>query len=484
MLNWRNFGLDDDRMGLIWWILIFLVLRFLVWKFLLPVQPPPLSYRSLSGDPEKIEFPKDFAFGASTSAWQVEKPVHPSNWTLFEKLGRAPPHGDACDAIKYFDEDMSLMKAMNMKSYRFGISWSALNPGDGEFNKEYLKNYVDICEKLRRNDIEPIITMWHFEVPAWLEERGGIISDEYVEKFQLFADFVAEGLRNSCKRWITINEPNVYGMMGYLFGSFAPGHKSFHEFKVALVNLMKTHVIAYKALHKYIPDVKASYCVQIIPFHPIHRSSIIENLMCYVCNKFINYPTIECLNTGRIEMSFFGIKFINEEIEGLMNSVDYMCINTYTIIFASINPFDWSWRKECPVILSNYTSKYKMSDFGWTLVPESLTAVIDWVNQKWNKRCLPFVISEHGISDKDDKDRPWFVCDSLAFLSESIKQKGLKVTHYLHWSLIDNYEWADGYTQHFGLISYDSDTQERHQRGSCDIIRKIALQTVEKEKQS
>ncbi|OHT06755.1 glycosyl hydrolase [Tritrichomonas foetus] len=469
------------------WILFFFIiilLEFLVHFYILPQLPKPLTYRELKGTPENINFGKDFSFGASTSAWQIEKDVQPSNWTLFEHQHKAdgtacaPPHGDACDSIKYFDDDLKLIKGMNLKSYRFGLSWAALNPEDGKFDQVYLNHYISQCEKLKENGIQPIITLWHFELPSWLEERGGIISPEYVEKFTQFAEFVVNGLKDHCKMWITINEPNVYGMMGFLFGAFAPGHSSFHEFKLSLVNLMKTHVIAYKTIHKYIKDGYASYCLQIIPFHPIHRWSILECIICYIGNAFLNFPTLDCINSGYVKMSFFGINLINEKIEDLKDSIDYIGINTYTILFASINPIDWSWRKECPIILSNYTSKYKMSDFGWTLVPESLTSVLEWVNTRWNPRNLKLVVSEHGISDKEDKDRPWFTMDSLAFLAEAVNERKLPVTHYLHWSLIDNYEWADGYTQHFGLISYDPKTFVRTERGTCDLIRRVAKKTI------
>ena len=464
--------------------ILYLLDRLLLW-ICRPYLARPLTDGELKGEPEKMKFPKGFSFGSATAAWQIEKDVQPSNWSLFEKQFRAdgktpccPPHLDACDAIAKFDEDLQIMKNMNMTSYRFGLSWSALNPADGQFDSSYLEHYKQMCRKLKASGIEPLITIWHFEVPAWLEERGGLIASEFKEKFAAFAEFAVDGLKDECQWWFTINEPAVYPTMAFLFGEFAPGHKSWSEFKTSLLTLMECHVIAYKTIHKLVHDAKVGIAKQIVLFMPIHPSSGLEALISYGGNSFFNFPVMNSLVTGILEMSVLGIKLFSFPVEDLKDSFEFIGINHYTAIFVSYNPVDWSGRKECPVLLSNYERRFQKSDFGWTLAPESLAITLEWVNKKWNKRKVPIIVSEHGIADKADDKRQWFTIDSLAYLQKSIENNKLPVIKYLHWSLLDNYEWADGYTQHFGLVAVNLDTQERTPRKTCDLLGCVAANTL------
>jgi beta-glucosidase len=464
-------------------IIFFLINRLIVW-YCRPKLPPPLSPTDKPFALCPLRFPSGFSFGTATSAWQIEKDVEPSNWTLFEKKFKpdghpcAPPHLNACDAIAQFDVDLGIMKTMNLTSYRFGISWAALNPADGKFNSEYLQNYVVMCQKLHNNGIEPMITLWHFELPSWLDQDGGLCSATFAQKFHDFCEFAVSGLKDVCRWWFTINEPAVYAMMGHLFGEFAPGHRSWSEYKQSLIALMTAHADAYRIIHRHIPDAMVAYAKQIIQFQPIHTWSALESIICYLGNAFFNFPVLDSLETGVLKMAFFGFVAFEKAIEGLKNSYDYIAINHYSILFASVNPADWSGRKECRVLLSSYTSRFALSDFGWTLVPESLGLALQWVNERWNPRKVQIVISEHGISDAKDAKRPEFVFMSLLYLREIMQRKAIPVTKYLHWSFMDNYEWADGYDQHFGLVAVDIETQVRTPRKSCELIGRIAAESL------
>jgi beta-glucosidase len=433
---------------------------------------------------DSLRFPRGFSFGTSTAAWQIEKDVEPSNWTLFEKQFKpgsqvpcAPPHLDACDAIARFDTDLESMQSMNLTSSRFGLSWSALNPKDGHFDSAYLQHYVTICEKLRRTGIEPMITLWHFEIPAWLELEGGLTSPHFREKFKKFVLFAVSGLKSVCRWWFTVNEPSVYATLGYLFGGFPPGHRSIREYKQCLIALITAHADAYHIIHAQIPGAMVSYTKQVAPFQPIHPWSAIEHIICYIGESFFNIPVLDALETGVLRMSFFGLVAFERAIEGLKNSYDYIGVNHYTFMFATLNPWDWGGRSESPVFLSNYAWRFGVSDFGWTLVPESLALTMRWVNARWNPRRVQMVVPEHGISDAKDDRRPEFVEMSLVHLKEAIEKYGIPITRYLYWSLVDNYEWASGYEQRFGLVAVDFATQARTHRGSCDILGRIAADT-------
>ena len=199
-------------------IIVFLLILYLIGYFI--IRPycqrklePRLRYDDKKGIAEELDFGKDFMFGVSTAAWQVEKEVHESNWSLFEKVTKpngkpgCPPHLNCCEHIERFDDDLEILKSLNVKCYRFSVSWSALNPSQGEFDIEYLQHYVQMCKKLLKSNIEPLITLWHFEIPAWIEKEGGILGPHFSDYFTDYARFVIEGLKHEIKiicQWFLI----------------------------------------------------------------------------------------------------------------------------------------------------------------------------------------------------------------------------------------------------------------------------------------
>lgn len=335
-----------------------------------------------------------------------------------------------------------------MKRYRLGLSWSALEPKRNEFNDNYMDNYIAQCKKLREAGIEPIITFLHFEYPIWISEEGGFLALNFVQYFTEFSTYCATKLNGHCKYFLTINEPIAYSMCGYLLGTFPPCHfLKFGEFFKVNFAMLKSHAECYKIIHDIIPDCKVSFAKQVIPFIAMHDWSIIEHIICAAGNSIVNFSIMDTINTGVLEFNILGIPFYSKKIENIKNSLDFISINHYTCLYASVFPKDWD---EKAILLSR--GPQPLSQFGWSMVPQSLAMVMQWIDQKWNPRNLKIMISEHGCSDKLDEHRGWFTLDSLAYLKEAI-DNGCPVETYLHWSLLDNYEWADGYTQNFGLVS-------------------------------
>lgn len=442
--------------------------------------PTPLPSKDYKGDAETLKMPKDFQFGSATAAWQIEKEVNESNWSMFEKqIGkdgkpRAPPHLSACDAVTHFDEDKYNMKEMGFTIYRFSLHYSAIYISPNNFDENYMSIYVNWCDSLREDGIEPLVTLWHFEHPAFIEKQGGLLNPEFKDHFKNFVEFAVEKLKGHCKYFITINEPAVYGLMSYVVHEFPPGEAfQFKKMAQAVTTLMECHVIAYNIIKEKIPDAQVSFAKQIIPFYNMHKWSAIESLVSYCANKFFNEPVMDSILTGELVYSYFGITLFKKQIKGLKDSVDFIAINHYTSMFSSVNPKDWARREPCPVLMSERSDKYKLNDFGWIMIPESLGATMEWIHTKWNPRKLNMCVSEHGASDKNDEKRPWFTVDSLAYLKEVIENHNIPVNMYCHWSLLDNYEWAHGYTQHFGLVEIDENLN-RKKRGTCDLLAKIA----------
>jgi len=440
-----------------------------------------MSDKRLKGD-DKLDFGKGFLFGTATAAWQIEKDVHPSNWSLFEQKDKAdgtkcaPPHLDACDGMNHFKEDLEIMSSINCQSYRFGLSWSAMNPEKGKFDKAYLQNYVSWCDQLKAKGIEPMVTLWHFEYPSWLAVEGGILAPQFSKYFEEFVVFVLEGLRGHCTWFYTINEPVVYSHAAYATGIFPPGDNDLKKFFRACAELMNCHAIAYRLIHQNIPDAQVSFAKHVLPFFPLHNWSIIESVFAYINNSF-NTVVMDSIITGKIRFSFFGFTLYERIIEGLKDSIDFIGINHYYISWASIVPSDWDSRSFLNPPFSQNLKVNQKSDFGWSLCPESLSMVVRWFHKEWNPRNLPIIISEHGTSDKSDEKRQWFMLDSLAHLHEAKIQHKVPVIGYTHWSLLDNYEWAAGYQQRFGLVDVNFETQQRRPRPSSQLFKAIAARS-------
>ncbi|EAX95923.1 Glycosyl hydrolase family 1 protein [Trichomonas vaginalis G3] len=461
-------------------IVIFLAIVYLILFFI--VRPlaqkrfaPPLTMKTPTANPK---FDKNFKFGGSTSAWQVEDIKEKSNWSLFEEKKKpngtpcCPPHKHACESIERFDSDLQLMKDLKFTSYRFSVSWTAVNPEKGKFNLEYLQNYVTMCKKLRESGIEPMLTLWHFENPAWVELEGGVLGPHFKEYLTEFTTKVIEAVKDCCTWFITINEPVVFANLAYKDGVFPPGEKSLTKFFACCSSFMECHVQMYKIIHNLIPDAKVSIAKHTIPFYPMHNWSVLESIVCNILNNF-NTSILDAFETEIINYNVVGIPIYKKKIEGLKDTLDFIGINHYYCTWVSINPKDWDSMVFLPPPMSQNLSNYDHSDFGWSLCPESLAISAKWIHQGWNKRNLPIVITEHGIADEKDTKRPWFLEQSLSLLNDTIKEEKVPVIGYSHWSFLDNYEWAEGYKMRFGIVEVNHDTQERKIRESALLYKKI-----------
>ena len=184
---------------------------------------------------------------------------------------------------------------------------------------------------------------------------------------------------------------------------------------------------------------------------------------------------MDSILTGKMTFSIFGYKMYEKIINNLKDSIDFIGINHYYCSWASLNPFDWDSKSFLNPPFSQNLKNNSSSDFGWSLCPESLSVSLRWVNKFWNPRNLPIMVSEHGISDSKDSKRGWFIESSLSFLFETINKYKIPVIGYTYWSLLDNYEWAAGYSQRFGLVEVNFDNQERKVRKSAEIFKKFIL---------
>lgn len=405
-------------------------------------------------------FPKNFLWGAATASHQIEGGLT-NNWTQWElktalrnsQRGIRPTVKEletmASEKENYFSnsryspesyknwkKDVEVIKKLGLKAYRLSIEWSRIEPEKGKFSEDGIEYYRNLLKELKKNDIKVVLTCWHWTLPLWLVEERGLLSKNMIVYFERYVSFLAKELSEYVDYWITINEPEAVsagGYLGYLTGSWPPGKSNpflFHRvYKKVMVNM---HIQSYKAIKKIDPQkpVSLSKNIQLsVPYNRMPWNILLNKI-------YIWYMTFSFLS--RVE------KYI-----------DYIGLNFY--FYTKVG------------IMGIRNDNDKISDLGWWLKPEKLYDVIKLIYAKYK---LPIIITENGLADSRDKYRKWWIEESVKAMHRAIEE-GCEVFGYLHWSLLDNFEWDKGYWPKFGLVSIDPYTKERNIKESGKYYSKI-----------
>jgi len=360
------------------------------------------------------KFPKNFYFGAATASHQVEG-NNLNDWTEWEKInadrlakrsGDKPSDhvsGQATNHYELFEKDLDLMKSLGLNAYRFSIEWSRIEPQKGQFNQKEIEHYQKVVKACRERRIEPFITLWHWTIPLWLRDEGGWENKKIIGYFTNYAKKIVENLPE-VKFWITLNEPGVYVNKSYRQGDWPPQKRNIFTYFKVLNILASAHSRAYQVIKKINPNSQigiAHHLTDIGGFRPLAKTA-----SWWANDHFIN-------KIGSYQ--------------------DFIGVNYYF-----------------HVRLLQPRLNEKVSDMGWGLHPDGLYNVTKGL-AKFNK---PIYITEHGLADAKDLNRGWYIEESLKYLEKAISE-GADIRGYLHWSLLDNFEWWDGFWPRFGLIEVD-----------------------------
>jgi len=397
-----------------------------------------------------------FLWGTATSSHQVEGGNFYNDWWEWEKLGKIKTKDSshpACDHYNRYREDFELIKFLNNNSYRFSIEWSRIEKREGEFDEKEIEHYVDMLRELRKLNIEPILTLHHFTIPMWFKEKGGFLNEESSKIFKAFVERVVPYFKDYVKYWITINEPIILAILGYMFGWWPPGEKSFKKSMKVIRNLILSHMEAYKVIKTNRKESSVSIAHNMMLFYPYRNFFLDKKVVSYLSNLYNNL-FLDALTTGVIKRPFGKNEFYSD----LKDSIDFIGVNYYTRIFVRFHPLKiFQERKKKGVVLT---------DFGYEYYPEGLYEIL--LNLKrYRKRIL---ITENGIADKEDKLRGDFIKKSIDAIKRA-KEKGVDVFGYMYWSLMDNFEWLEGYSMKFGLFEVNFETLERKPRNSAYVYR-------------
>lgn len=445
-----------------------------------------------------MSFPKAFLWGAATASYQIEGAWNEdgkglSVWDIFCMKDGAIKNGDdgriACDHYHRYKDDVALMKKLGLKAYRFSVSWTRIMPnGTGEINKKGIEFYNNLIDELIKNDIEPVMTMYHWDLPAELHYRGGWLNPEIGDYFAEYAKVIAKNFTDRVKKIITINEPLCIIGLGYAEGIHAPGLKlSEHEYLKCAHNLLIAHGKASKALKKYgAKDIKIGIAPNMDNFYPLNENNIAD-IKAARKKMFEIEPKNPCawINhvnwwldpvtkghypcEGKGEYDSLLPAGYEKDIKDIEGTVDFICFNLYFGAPATTN-------KHGEAVVAELDAA--KTQVGWSVTPDAIKWTAKFLYERYN---MPIYVSENGIACHDtvsldgrvhDPNRIDYLNRYLLKLGEAIDE-GADVRGYFVWSFTDNFEWAEGYEPRFGIVYIDYKTQTRIIKDSAEWYSEV-----------
>ncbi len=433
------------------------------------------------------DFPPDFLWGAATAAYQIEgSPLAdgagPSIWHRFSHTPGRTANGDtgdvACDHYRRWAEDVALIAGLGLNAYRFSIAWGRVLPeGRGEVNRAGLAFYDRLVDALLARGITPSATLYHWDLPAALDDRGGWCNPEIVPAFADYAAVLFRALGDRVRLWATLNEPWVVVDAGYLFGVHAPGHRNLFEAPRATHHLLRAHAAAVRTFRAGGHGGQIGLVVNLEPKDPASdEPRDLEAMRC--ADAYMNRQYLDPVLLGGYPEEVAALygeawpRIPDEELKELREPIDFLGVNYYTrgVMRHDAAPPLFAERVRQPGALYTET--------GWEVHPESLTRVLRWIRDRYG--AIPLYVTENGAAFRDppasiegrvdDPLRVDYLRRHLRAVRDA-RADGVDLRGYFAWSLLDNYEWAAGYDMRFGLVHVDYTTQVRTPKTSAYAYR-------------
>jgi len=412
---------------------------------------------------EKGKFPKGFMWGASLSAHQAEGGNH-NQWTVWElansyrlaknsekqyswlrnwqqiaEQAQDPANyisGRAADHFNRYESDFDILKKLNINTFRFGIEWSRIEPEEGQWNEAAIQHYKKYIAALKKRRIQPVITLWHFTMPVWFAEMGGFEKRQNIEYFVRFVKKIAKDLIIPCGWVITINEPNSYIGMSYLDGLWPPDKRSPVDAFLLFGNFAAAHKQIYNHLKRLEPKLMVGVATNCNNGQPKRRRNPFDRVVAASANYWWNWWFLDRI---RGYQDFVGFNYYNTDyFKGLSRK----------------NPSRYNKHhmgQRGPHKGNRHNPPGPRSDLGWYMEPSGLYTLIMQVAKRYKK---PIIITETGVADATDRYRQWWLEETLQAVSRA-NAENANVLGYFVWSLLDNFEWAQGWWPKFGLVKID-----------------------------
>ena len=436
------------------------------------------------------QFPTDFLWGVATSAYQVEgSPLAdgagPSIWHRFSREPGMTVEGAtgdvACDHYARYEEDIELMADIGVGAYRFSTSWARVLPkGRGRVNTKGLAFYDRLVDSLLERDILPFITLYHWDLPLELENKGGWLNDDTAKYFGDYSDLMFRAFCDRVPYWMTINEPAVIMEKGYVLGVYAPGHRNAAEAPVVARNLLRAHGYSVQA-YRDRGDGCIGIAVNIQPKYPATDSPA-DAAAARRANAWRNQQFLDAIVLGAVPdelPEIFGREWrglSDDDIKLINQPIDFIGLNYYTRIIVGDDAMT------LPIRAKRVDQSGELTLIGWEIYPGGLTETLLTLHERYNG--IPIYITECGAAFKDpiangndeevpDPERVEFLRTHIQAAASAMEQ-GVDLRGFFVWSLLDNFEWNSGYTMPFGLYQVDFETQQRTLKTSGRFFAEVA----------
>lgn len=412
---------------------------------------------------EEMRFPAGFLWGTATSAHQVEGDNVHNDWWAWEQQGRirdGDRSGRACEWWEHAERDFDLARALHQNAHRLSVEWSRIQPAAGRWDDAALERYRQMLRGLRERGIEPMVTLHHFTNPVWFVERGGWEHPDAPGLFARYVERVVPSLSGFASLWCTVNEPISWIFSAYVNGSWPPGRQSVGQGFAVARNLVRAHAAAYRIIHRVQPHAQVGFANYFRLFDPANPRSPLDRFIASQQDRALNWAFLEAVTTGRLRLLLW-----RAAVPEAAGTLDFLGVNYYT---RDLVAFDSRQRRN--LFGRNFHPPgCEMSDGGYGEVyPYGIYRVLSAAS-RFRK---PIHITENGLPDADDDQRPRFIVTHLYQIWKALME-GVPVKGYYHWSLIDNFEWAEGWSLKFGLIAVDPVTQQRTLRPSARLYAEI-----------
>jgi len=438
---------------------------------------------------ESIPFPRDFLWGVATSAYQIEgcplaDGAGPNIWHRFSHeagMTVAGHTGDvACDHYNRYADDVKLMASLGLSAYRFSIAWARVLPkGRGKVNTKGLAFYDRLIDTLLEHDIRPFVTLYHWDLPLALEDKGGWLNDDTARWFGDYSDLMFRAFCDRVPYWMTINEPAVIMEKGYVLGLYAPGHRNAAEAPTVARNLLRAHGYSVQA-YRDRGDGCIGIAVNVQPKYPATGSAA-DQAAAQRAHAWRNLQFLDAILLGSTPddlPAMFGREWKGlsaEDLKLIHQPIDYIGLNYYTRVFVTDDA------EASPIRARGVTQGTSRTLIGWEVYPEGLTETLLMLHERYHG--TPIFITETGAAFKDpepvdgediqDLERVEFLRSHIRAAMAAYDQ-GVDLRGFFVWSLLDNFEWNSGYTMPFGIVHVDFETQRRTVKSSGRFFAEVA----------
>ena len=444
----------------------------------------------------KIEFPKEFLWGTATASYQIEgsplaNGAGPSIWHRFSHTPGNIANGDtgdvACDHYNRYKEDVEIMKRLGLKAYRLSIAWPRIFPeGKGRVNVKGLDFYKKLIDEILNADIIPFVTLYHWDLPAALQDIGGWANPDIAYWFADYADYLFQELGDKVKHWITLNEPWVTAVIGHVLGVHAPGMRDLYAGFRVVHNQLRAHSEAVRAFRAEGKEGKIGITLSNRSQEPASDNP--EDIeAANIAHEYVNYPLfLNPIYKGiypshllKVAEEFFPEGY-EKDLSNIKEPIDFVGINYY-----SGNPVKYD--PASPFGVKTEKFGLPVTEMGWEIYPKGLYIILKGVQDIYNPDEV--FITENGAAFDDivedgrvhDKNRIDYLREHFKMAYKAMKE-GVRLKGYFVWSLLDNFEWEYGYSKRFGIVYVDYNTQKRIVKDSAywykDVISCSCMEEI------